>query len=110
MVDINELLADSRAGLACFDRFGDDFIIDTPNGKMYLKHDCDPKTGMIDMKSGPTKDEMWNTPTRVVSDNMGGAFFIFTIAQVPGQSDEEFEQGCEGLAHEFEVIRKIVEK
>ena len=88
---------------------GEDFIITTPGGDLFFKIDSDEKTGVIDMSVGPTKEQMWGGPHRVVSDNMGGSLFIFTYIQAPGQPDEDFENGCKGLEAEFEVIRKIVE-
>ena len=88
---------------------GDDYIITTPGGELYFKINADAKTGVIDMAAGPTKEQMWGGPNRVASDNMGGSLFIFTYLQAPGQPDEDFENGCKGLAVEFEVIRKLVD-
>jgi len=89
---------------------GEDYLIATEGGELYFKIDADSKTGVIDMLAGPAKDKMWNNPTRVVSNNMGGSLFIFTLIQSPGQSDEDFENGCKGLAEEVEAIRKLVDK
>ncbi len=89
---------------------GEDYKITTPMGEMYFKINKDLETGVIDMKAGPTKDQMWGGYHRVVSDNMGGSIFIFTHLQAPDESDESFHAGCQGLDAEFEVIKNLVEK
>ncbi len=92
------------------ERKADDYIITTATGEAhYFKIEADPQTGTIDMASGPSKDQMWNTPTRVVSDNADGSLFIFTFLQPPGMPDEAYAAGCAGLKEEFEVIRSLVE-
>jgi len=87
-----------------------DYILTTTRGQeLFFKIDSNAETGTIDMAIGPSKEMMWGGPNRVTSDNMGGSLFIFTLLQSPGQSDEEFEAGCNGLSEEFEVIRSLVE-
>lgn len=87
-----------------------DYVITTKAGEELLfKIEADPNTGTIDMASGPSKEQMWKSPTRVVSDNTGGSLFIFTFVQPPGMPDDVYEAGCEGLDVEFEVIRSLVE-
>ena len=90
-------------------KVGGDYKIQTIIGELYFKIHLDKKTGVIDMKSGTTKDQMGGGYHRVVSDNQGGSLFLFTHLQSPGESDESFEAGCQGIEKEFDVIRKIVE-
>lgn len=87
-----------------------DYVLTTVKGQeFFFKIDSDSETGIIDMAMGDNKDMMWKTPHRVTSDNMGGSLFIFTNIQLPGQEDAEFEEGCNGLLEEFEVIRSLVD-
>lgn len=89
---------------------GDNYIINTTNGQeLYFKITSNQQSGAIDMAAGPSKEQLWCSPCRVVSDNMGGSVFIFTLFQSPGQSIQEFDSGCQGLDEELEVIRGIVE-
>lgn len=88
---------------------GDDYKITTPMGELFFRIDVDIKTGVIDMKAGPTKKQMGGGYHRVVSDNNGGSLFLFTHLQSPGESDEQYLEGCSGIDKEFEVIRELVE-
>lgn len=91
-------------------REGEDYTLTTLQGQeLAFSVHSDAKTGVIDMAAGPDKSAMWMGPHRVVSDNLGGSLFLFTHMQMPGQPDEEFEQACAGLQHEFEVIRSLVD-
>lgn len=89
---------------------GTDYKVMTPGGEIFFRIDADPKTGIVDMLGGPAKDMMQRWPARVVSDNVGGAVFMFTAIQSPHDSDEAFAGQCAALDHEFENIRKAVEK
>lgn len=92
------------------DKKAGDYMVTTTSGQvLYFKIEADARSGTIDMAVGPTKDQMWCGPHRVVSDNMGGSLFIFTFLQAPGQPEEEFDAGCLGLEEEFEVIRSLVD-
>ncbi len=87
-----------------------DYILTTHGDQeLFFKIESNAKTGTIDMAIGPSKDKMWSGPHRVASDNLGGSLFIFTYLQSPGQADDEFEAGCNGLKDEFEVIRTLIE-
>ena len=87
-----------------------DYIVTTTSGDdLLFKIESHKKYGIIDMAIGSNREMMWGAPHRVTSDNMGGSLFLFTLIQSPGQSDEEFESGCNGLTEEFEVIRSLVE-
>lgn len=88
----------------------DDYIITTTSGEsLNFKIESDASSGTIDMAVGPSNEQMWSGPSRVSSDNMGGSLFIFTLLQAPGQADDEFDAGCQGLEAEFEVIRSLVD-
>jgi len=81
----------------------------TPNGEIFFRIDADPKTGVLDMFGGPTEDQMAYWPARVVERPGAGSLFIFTAMQYPGMPDEVFAKQCEGLKHEFEVIKSCLE-
>lgn len=90
-------------------RDGDDYIVDTPMGDLFQVFDVNKDAGLIDMRSGPAKDQLWTFYIRIFSDNMGGSVLNFTSLQMPGQSDEEFGGMCASLAGEMENIRQVVE-
>ena len=74
-------------------------------GEFFLRIDADPATGVIDMLAGPAEDELALFPTRVVGLPDGSAAYSFTMFQMPGTPDEEFESQYRSLLREFENIR-----
>ena len=88
---------------------GSDHKIVTPIGELYFSIDSDPKTGVVDMASGPDKETMAFWPVRVAAMPDGGSLLLFTALQMPGRPDEEFAADCRGLKEEFENIRQAVE-
>lgn len=88
---------------------GDDHKIVTPMGELYFSIDSDPKTGVVDMSSGPDKETMATFPARVAALPDGGSLLLFTNLQMPGVSDEDFAAQCRELKAEFENIRQAVE-
>ena len=88
---------------------GDDHKIVTPQGELYFRIVSDPKTGVVDMASGPDKENMAIWPVRVAALPDGGSLLLFTAVQMPGRSDEDFAADCRGLKEEFENIRRAVE-
>ncbi len=86
-----------------------DYIITTPQGEMIQIFECNEATGTIDMMCGPTKEELWCWPVRVISDNLDGTVVAFTCIQMPDQKEEEFAQECASLRSEFENIKQQLE-
>lgn len=88
---------------------GDSHKVVTPMGELYFRIDADPKTGVVDMSSGPDKDTMATFPVRVAALPDGGSLLLFTNVQMPGVPDEIFAAQCQELKAEFENIRQAVE-
>ena len=92
------------------DKKANDYIITTTSKQeLYFKIASNAATGVIDMMAGPTREQMWGGSQRVISDNLGGSIFIFTLLQMPDQDEAEFDAGCLGLEEEFEILRTLVD-
>lgn len=74
-------------------------------GEFYVSIEADPKTGVIDMSAGPTRDELSLFPTRVVALPGGKSAYSFTMFKTAGMPDELFESQYESLRREFDTIR-----
>jgi hypothetical protein len=74
-------------------------------GEFYFRITADPKTGVIDMYAGPTKDDLALFPTRVVALPDGRSAYSFTMFKAPGTPDDLFESQYESLRREFDNIR-----
>ena len=81
----------------------------TRDEKLLFKIEANEATGTIDMYMGPTAEMLWKISSRVISDNMGGSIYTFTLIQMPNQPDLEFEQGCQGVIAELKGIQSLVE-
>jgi hypothetical protein len=88
------------------ERHGDDYKVVNGLGEFFFEIRSDPDTGVIDMYSGPTKDEMALFPTRVVPLPDGGSAFTFTMFQAPGMPDELFESQHASLRRELENVER----
>ena len=73
-------------------------------GEFYFEIHADARTGVIDMLSGPAKDQLAVFPTRAVALPGGRTAYTFTMFQAPGMPDELFESQYESLQREFENI------
>ena len=65
---------------------------------------ADTGTGVIDMLAGPDESALLCFPARVVATPTGGSAFTFTMFQVPGQPEEQFEQQRDSLLRELENL------
>lgn len=74
-------------------------------GEFVFRIAADPATGVIDMLSGPSTDELALFPTRVVALPEGRSAFTFTMFQAPGMPDALFESQHDSLVREFDNIR-----
>jgi hypothetical protein len=74
-------------------------------GEFVFRIAADPDTGVIDMLSGPSADELALFPTRVVALPGGRSAFTFTMFQAPGMPDALFESQHDSLVREFDNIR-----
>ncbi|MEW6246492.1 MAG: hypothetical protein AB1555_07265 [Nitrospirota bacterium] len=69
---------------------------------------ADEKTGVIDMITGPSEDQMALFSCRVVELRGGSTAFLFTMFQFPETDDEHFERQYQSLEREFENVKKAL--
>jgi hypothetical protein len=74
-------------------------------GELYFRIEADPRTGVIDMYAGPTRDELALFPTRVVELPQGRSAFTFTMFKAPEQPDDLFEAQHRSLQRELDTVR-----
>lgn len=74
-------------------------------GEFVFRIVADPESGVIDMLSGPTANDLALFPTRVVALPGGRSAFTFTMFQAPDMPDELFESQHASLVREFDNIR-----
>ena len=85
-------------------REGDDYKVVNGLGEFFFEIRADPRTGVIDMFAGPTKDRMAVFPTRVIDLHDGRTAYTFTMFQGPDMPDELFEAQRDSLRREFANI------
>ena len=82
-------------------RDGADYKVVNGLGELYFDIRADPRTGVIDMFAGPTKDQMAVFPTRAIALPDGRTAYSFTMFQGPDMPDELFEAQYRSLRREL---------
>jgi hypothetical protein len=75
-------------------------------GEFWFTIEADAATGVIDMRAGPTENELALFPTRVVELPDGRVAYTFTMFQAPGTADELFEAQHASLLRELENLHR----
>lgn len=75
-------------------------------GELFITIRADQATGVIDMRAGPTLEEMALFPSRVVALPDGSSAYTFTMFQPPAMPDSLFKDQHASLAREFEQIHR----
>lgn len=74
--------------------------------EMFFEIHADRATGTIDMLAGPTPDQLWLFPTRVVALPGEQSLYLFAMIQAPGLPEAKFEQQYQSLLREFDNLRR----
>lgn len=77
-------------------------------GEFVFEIRADEDTGVIDMYSGPTRDELAVFPTRAVELANGMTSYSFTMFQGPGMPDDLFESQYESLKREIANLESLL--
>src|SRR5438309_10682680 len=85
-------------------RDGADYKVVNGLGEFYFEIKADPRTGVIDMFAGPSKDQMAIFPTRAVALPDGSTAFSFTMFQAPDMPHDLFDTQHQSLKREFSHI------
>jgi hypothetical protein len=85
-------------------RDGDHWKVRNGLGEFFFEIRADPETGVIDMYSGPERDQLAVFPTRAVKLPGGRTAYTFTMFQGPEMPDELFESQYASLRREFRNI------
>ena len=84
--------------------------IPTMGGPVRVHIDADPACGRIDMALAPG-DAPFGPPLPIrVIPNGDGVDVLFTLTRFPGQPDEEWGAGLEGMRRELENLRRRHER
>jgi len=83
------------------------YIAKNPNGQVFFRFDTDEKTGVIDMYSGATEEEMTLAPMRVIELPENTTAIIFTIFRHSGVDSHSWRLFCDYAEKEIENIERI---
>ncbi|MCI0465284.1 MAG: hypothetical protein L0Z62_50825 [Gemmataceae bacterium] len=82
--------------------------VTSPGGRLLFQIEADERTGVIDLRAGPSENLLTTWPTRVCRLPDGRSVFLFTAIQPPGMSNAEFDGQCQGLEREFLNITRLL--
>jgi len=88
-------------------REGEEYKVVNGLGEFYFEVRADPRTGVIDMFVGPSKDRMTIFPTRAIALPHGRTAYSFTMFQGPEMTDELFDSQHRSLQREFANIERV---
>ena len=82
------------------------WVAQTAQGEMIFEITADERTGVIDMRAGPTPETLWPFPVRVLALPTGATAITFTFFQMPGMADELYVRQCESLGVEMRGLAR----
>ncbi|MCC5022569.1 MAG: hypothetical protein J6386_07120 [Candidatus Synoicihabitans palmerolidicus] len=85
------------------------WVVQTANGALMVDVDAHAATGVIDMKVGPTADEMGGFPIRVIGMPDGSTLVSFCFIQAPDVSDEVYAIQYQSLLIELRGLAERFE-
>ncbi|MFL5759544.1 MAG: hypothetical protein ACJ789_07395 [Thermomicrobiales bacterium] len=80
----------------------------TSDEELFISFDSDAEWGVIDMRVGPTREELGIFPVRVFSLPNGATATTMTLVQTPDIDDAVFAQQVEQLKGETENLRRLL--
>ncbi len=107
--DLENLPQWAPAFALAISREGEDWTIETEQGKMTIRMCAKNKLGVLDHTIFPTPDVKIDVPMRVVK-NGEGSEIIFTIFQYEGMSDEQFLKDAGFVERDLNSLKSILEK
>lgn len=87
---------------------GEDYLVETPDGEMFIEIVSDIKTGIVDMRCGPSKDEMLTFPARVTALPDGTCLFCLTCIMMKDLTGDELTALRQAFQEEFQALVKAV--
>lgn len=99
------------AGLAqsTVQRAGDHWVADSPMGIVQVDFAPANNFGVLDHTvTLPTGEQLFN-PLRVIPDGET-CEVVFTVRHRTGMNEEEFEQDCQAVLADLEVLRSLLER
>lgn len=89
-------------------RVKDEWIADTPTGKIKITFAGKNRFGVLDHDVVPETGTTFHNPMRVVS-NGGGSEVIFTLFRRPDMSDEKFSEDAEWIEKDLTILKELLE-
>ena len=78
----------------------------TSRGEMIVEAEADDRTGVIDLRIGPSVDKLENFPLRVLALSGTRTLVSFSLIQPPDLPNEQYEKRCRSL--QFEIQKLIL--
>jgi hypothetical protein len=85
------------------------YVVTSPEGPVLFDIHADAGTGVVDFLAGPSKDQMFTWPARVVGLPSGETLVLFTCLHEPQMSERVFRQQVESVRLELANVRAALE-
>lgn len=80
------------------------WMVQTQQGRLCLDCSSDASSGVIDMRAGPTREQMGIFPIRVMGVPGGQSLVTFTFMQAPDCADELYAIQYQSLLEELQGL------
>jgi hypothetical protein len=97
LADVENLPKWAAGYCECLELRNDGWWAYTSQGEMFVEMEADDRTGVIDLRVGPSAAELGLFPLRVLPLPEGEVLVSFTFIQPAGLSDELYGQHCRAL-------------
>ncbi|MFP5386582.1 MAG: SRPBCC family protein [Bacteriovoracia bacterium] len=87
---------------------GDEWITDSPMGKVKVKFTPDNSFGVLDHDVTLPSGDMNHNPLRVAK-NSNGSEVIFTLYRRPQMTDEEFKKDADSIEKDLMKLKSLLE-
>ncbi len=88
---------------------GNEWLIDSPMGLVKVRFSEKNSFGVLDHYVTLSPDNTVYNPMRVLA-NAEGSEVVFTLFQVPGMSDEKFQEDSEWVLKDLNKLKELMEK
>lgn len=87
---------------------GDTWLVDSPMGNVKVRFSEENEFGVLDHFVELENGQIVYNPMRIIS-NLEGSEIIFTLAQLPGMTDEKFLEDSNWVRKDLGELKKLLE-
>jgi hypothetical protein len=98
------------AGLGgSIERVGDDWVADSPMGRVTVRFVSENEFGVADHDVMLPTGETVRNPMRVLADGTDECELVFTVRRQPGMTEYQFAADCDAVQRDLATLKQLLE-